>query len=109
MSDIKRFPVKSKEDVWFYEKQINLFDILDFFPFDSIESAHGEGKKLLIETDLGWSFETDIERGKFCFRKKSKSMNGTGKWVAESGLKPGETICIEKLADYHYKLFKSEP
>jgi hypothetical protein len=107
MGDIRKIPVESQEEVWFFEKQINLFDILDFFPPDAIETANGEGKKLLIETDLGWSFETDIEKGKFCFRKKSKSMNGTGKWVIESGLKAGDTICIEKLGDYHYKLFKS--
>jgi hypothetical protein len=97
MGDIRKIPIKSQEEVWFYEKQLNLFDILDFFPTDAIETAHGEGKKLLIETDLGWSFETDIEKGKFCFRKKSKSMNGTGKWVIESGLKAGDTICIENL------------
>lgn len=109
MEEIKKILVKSQEDVWFYEKQLNLFDILDFFPTDAIEATHGEGKKLLIETDLGWSFETDIEKGKFCFRKKSKSMNGTGKWVAESGLKAGNAICIQKLGDYHYKLFKSQP
>lgn len=109
MGEIRTLPVKSQEDVWFYEKQINLFDILDFFPPDAIENAQGEGKKLLIETDLGWSFETDIEKGKFCFRKKSKSMPGTGKWVVESGLKPGDLIGIEKLGDYRYKLFKSQP
>jgi hypothetical protein len=108
MGELKKIPVKSQEEVWFYEKQINLFDILDFFPLDAIASAKGEGKKMLIETDLGWSFETDIERGKFCFRKKSKSMNGTGKWVVDSGLKAGEWICIEKLSDYHFKLFKSQ-
>ncbi|MGQ9805083.1 MAG: hypothetical protein ACUVRP_03280 [Chlorobiales bacterium] len=109
MENVITFPIKSQEDVWFYEKQINLFDVLDFFPSDAIETAQGEGKKILIETDLGWSFETDIEKGKFCFRNKSKSRNGTGKWVVDSGLKAGDTICIKKLGDYHYKLFKSQP
>jgi hypothetical protein len=107
MSDVKKIPVKSQDEVWFYEKQINLFDFLEFFPLDSIGTAEKEGNLLTIETDLGWSFQTDIERGKFCFRKKSKSMNGTGKWVVESHLKAGDTICIEKLDAYRYKLYKA--
>ncbi|NTW49243.1 MAG: hypothetical protein HGB19_05855 [Chlorobiales bacterium] len=106
MGEVKRIPVKSEEEVWFLEKQINLFDILDFFPIDAVESANGHGKSLLIETDRGWSFVTDIEKGKFAFRKKSKSMPGTGKWVVESELKPGDVVCIEKLGSYHYRLFK---
>lgn len=109
MGEVKRIPVKSKEELWFLEKQINLFDILEFFPPDAIESEAGHGKPLLIETDRGWSFETDIEKGKFAFRKKSKSMPGTGKWVAESELRPGDLICIEKLGAYHYRLFKESP
>jgi hypothetical protein len=74
---LKTFEVKTEEEVWFYEKQINLFDVLEFFPFDAIGTAEKEGKLLKIETDLGWSFETDIEKGKFCFRKKSKSQSIT--------------------------------
>ncbi len=107
MSDTRKLAVKSQDDVWFFEKQINLFDILDFFPPDAIEAKDGtHGKELLIETDLGWSFKTDIERGKFCFRKKAKSAPGTGKWVVESGLAAGDSICIEKLSEYHYRLVK---
>lgn len=107
MGEVRKIPVKSQDDIWFFEKQINLFDILDFFPLDAIQKKDGAaGKMLKIETDLGWSFETDIEYGKFCFHKKSKSMNGTGKWVVESGLKAGDFICIEKIGEYHYKLFK---
>ncbi|MFN3385702.1 MAG: hypothetical protein ACK42Y_03840 [Candidatus Thermochlorobacter sp.] len=107
MGEVRKIPVKSQDDVWFFEKQINLFDMLDFFPSDAIQKKDGiAGKMLKIETDLGWSFETDIEYGKFCFHKKSKSMHGTGKWVVDSGLKAGDVICIEKIGDYHYKLFK---
>lgn len=109
MGEIRRIPVKSEDDVWFLEKQLNLFDILDFFPADAVESEKGHGKPLFIETDQGWSFESDIEKGKFAFRKKSKSMPGTGKWVIESELRPGDIICIEKLGDYHYRLFKESP
>ncbi|MDX2128298.1 MAG: hypothetical protein SFU91_04610 [Chloroherpetonaceae bacterium] len=106
MGEIKTFSVKSQDDLWFYEKQINLFDILEFFPFDAIGNGEKEGKLIKIETDLGWSFETDIERGKFCFRKKSKSQPGTGKWVVESGLKAGDQIALEKLGEYHFRLYK---
>ncbi|MBC8043525.1 MAG: hypothetical protein IAF08_08770 [Rhizobacter sp.] len=107
MNEVRKFEVKSQEDVWFYEKQLNLFDVLDFFPPDAIESKTGEhGKPLTIETDLGWSFDTDIERGKFCFRKKSKSSDGTGKWVQASGLKAGDRIVIEKTGDRTYRLSK---
>ncbi|KAK3582580.1 hypothetical protein CHS0354_024134 [Potamilus streckersoni] len=39
----------------------NLFDFLDFFPEDAIGTADKEGTPLRIDTDLGWSFYTDIE------------------------------------------------
>lgn len=106
-ADTRKLSVRTADDVWFFEKQLSLFDILDFFPPDSIESQDGKlGVPLTIETDLGWSFDTDIERGKYCFRKKAKSMPGTGKWVAESGLKAGDRICLEKLGNRSYRLSK---
>jgi hypothetical protein len=109
INEVKKIPVKSQDEVWFFQKQINLFDILEFFPADAVGTADGkEGKKLTIDTDLGWSFETDIEKGKFCFRKKSKSTLGTGRWVIESRLVAGDNICIEKLGEYHYKLYREE-
>lgn len=107
MTNIHHIPVKSDEDVWFLEKQINVFDFLDFFPRSSLAKENKKGELLHFETDLGWSFDTDIESKSFALRQKSKTRPGTGKWVRESDLKPGDKVNIEKLDDYRYRLYKT--
>ena len=62
-----RIPIRSKEDLWtFTQRNFPLWDVLDFFPNDAI-GARGPGdaprpyevKPITIQTDLGFSFETD--------------------------------------------------
>jgi len=98
-------------NVWFLEKSIPLFGVLSFFPADSIGSPEHnradptipKGKKLTIETDQGWSFTTDITSDSRIFRNKSRN-RGTGRWVAGSGMVPGDKIVIEQLEEYRYTL-----
>jgi hypothetical protein len=98
-------------NIWFLEKSIPLFGLLDFFPADSIGSpefdrAQGvssKARKLTIETDQEWSFTTDITSDSKVFRNKSRN-RGTGKWVVGAQLQPGDRIIIEKLEDYRYLL-----
>jgi hypothetical protein len=113
MGDVRKIPVTS-ENVWFLQKQISLFDILDFFPEDSIgapvladnDSLPYTVSFLEIETDADFSFTTDIPRDKMVFRQSAKGRNGTGKWAIARDLQPGDTICIEKRGDYQYYLYK---
>src|SRR5207244_2444452 len=68
--ETRRIPVR-KEDVWtFTERNVSLWDLLDFFPADAVGPRGPadaprpyEVKPITIETDLGWSFETDIQFG----------------------------------------------
>jgi hypothetical protein len=103
----------TERNLWFLERSIPLFGLLDFFPTDSIgapvagRSFPGESqvKKLTMETDQGWSFTTDITSDSKIFRNSSRN-RGTGKWVVQAELKAGDKIVIEKLEDYRYRLMR---
>lgn len=111
MSETRRIPVRA-EDVWtFTERNVPLWDVLELFPRDAIgprgpkdpPPAH-EVKPIVIETDLGWSFETDIQYGTWVFRPRPPRQPGMMKWCRERGLEAGDTIVFEKLADRRYAL-----
>ena len=115
MGEVREIPV-TDENVWFLRKQINLFDILDFFPEDSLgapaerdnASLSYTVKYLTIDTDAGFSFTTDIPRDKMIFRQSAKTRKGTGKWAEERDLQAGDVVCIERKDTYHYALYKKE-
>ncbi|MFN3821670.1 MAG: hypothetical protein ACK4OO_04995 [bacterium] len=110
--NIRKLPV-TERNLWFLERSIPLYDILDFFPPDALGppnfgkklASNRRGTPLTIETDLGWSFTTDIASDQKIFRNSSRQ-RGTGRWVKEAQLKPGDYIVIEKLSPYHYRLSK---
>jgi len=112
-NDVRTIPV-TKENIWFLQKQFNVFNFLDFFPEDSIGAASENENKnlpyqvhyLIIKTDAGFSFETDIPKGKFIIRQSAKSRNGTGKWMIDREIKPGDTICLKRTGEYEYYLYK---
>ena len=101
------------KNIWFLERSIPLFGLLDFFPGDAIgPPAKGKDRswdkpvnKLKIETDQGWSMETDISADQKIFRNRSKH-RGTGKWVKEANLQAGDLIVIERIASHIYRLSK---
>ena len=101
-----------KEDVWtFTQRNVSLWDILDFFPVDAVgprgpgdaPPAH-EVKPVTIETDLGWSFESDIQYGSWVFRPRSPRQPGMMKWCRERGLAEGDALVFERLGERRYAL-----
>ena len=111
MGEERRIPVRA-EDVWtFTERNVPLWDILEFFPKDAIGPRGPkdpprpyEVKPITVETDLGWSFETDIQYGTWIFRPRSPKQPGMMKWSRECGLEAGDSIVFERMAERSFKL-----
>jgi len=107
-----RIPVRSPEDVWtFTQRNVPLWDILDFFPFDAIGPRGPkdaprpyEVRPIEIATDLGWVFMTDIQYGTWVFRPKSPKQPGMMRWCQERGLEPGDAIVFEKVGERKFAL-----
>ena len=107
-----RIPVRSSEDVWtFTQRNVPLWDILEFFPQDAIGPRGPadaprpyEVRPITIETDLGWSFETDIQFGTWVFRPRSPKQPGMMRWCRERQLQPGDAIVFERLAERRFAL-----
>ena len=101
-----------KGDVWtFTQRNVSLWDILDFFPADAV-GPRGPGdaapayevKPVTIGTDLGWSFETDIQFGSWVFRPRSPRQPGMMKWCRERGIEEGDTLVFERVGERRYQL-----
>ena len=69
MNERRVIPIGTPGDLWtFTQRNLSLWDVLDFFPADAI-GPRGPGdsprpytvRPVAIETDLGFSFETDIQ------------------------------------------------
>ena len=111
MEDQRRIPVRA-EDVWtFTERNVPLWDILEFFPADAVGPRGPkdpprpyEVKPVTIETDLGWSFETDIQYGTWVFRPRSPKQPGMMKWCQERGLGAGDAIVFDKTGERTFRL-----
>ena len=63
-----------------------------------------EVKPVTIDTDLGFSFETDIQYGSWVFRPRSPKHPGMMRWCRERGLAEGDTLVLERTGDYRYRL-----
>jgi hypothetical protein len=61
-------------------------------------------KPITIETDLGFSFETDIQYGTWVFRPRSPKLPGMMKWCRERGLEVGDEILFEKLGERVFRV-----
>lgn len=117
MSDTARIPVKTPEDVWtFTQRNVPLWDVLEFFPPDCVGPRGPadaprpyEVKPIVIETDLGWSFETDIQYGAWVFRPRSPKNLGMMKWCRERALEPGDAIVFERVGERQYALRRERP
>ena len=111
MGDKRSIPVRNQEDVWlFTQRNVSLWDILDFFPQDAIgprgpkdEPRPYEVKPVTIETDL-FEFESDIQYGSWVFRPRSPKEPGMMRWCREVEPEVGDELLFEKLADRRYRL-----
>jgi hypothetical protein len=112
MGEVRRIPIRTKEDLWtFTERNVPLWDVLEFFPSDAVGPRGPkdpprpyEVKPVTIETDLGFSFETDIQFGAWIFRPRSPKQPGMMKWCRERGLAVGDAIVFERLGERRYRL-----
>lgn len=110
--EVRRIPVRTPEDLWtFTERNVPLWDVLDFFPTDAIgprgpkdDPPPYEVKPVTIETDLGFSFESDIQYGSWIFRPRSPKQPGMMKWCKERGLEVGDALVFEKVGERRYRL-----
>ena len=66
-------------------------------------------KPIVIETDLGWSFESDIQYGSWTFRPRSPAKPGMMKWCRERGIESGDTLVFEKLDERRFRLSLEKP
>jgi len=112
VGESRRIPVRH-EDVWtFTERNVSLWDILDFFPHDAV-GPRGPADApppyavvpVVIETDLGWSFESDIQYGSWVFRPRSPRQPGMMRWCRERGIEPGDALVFEWLGGRRYRLW----
>ena len=112
MNDTRRIAVRTPEDLWtFTERNVPLWDVLDFFPADAI-GPRGPAdaprpydvRPIRIDTDLGFSFDTDIQYGSWIFRPRSPKQPGMMKWCRERGLEVGDTIVFERTSERSYAL-----
>lgn len=106
---ILTIPIKDEQQLWLLEKSIPVFDCLEFFPKTSVKKADGSGwveplVPITFETDVGWSFSTVIEYGKFIISERSQSRPGTTLYLKESGAKPGDKIQLYKLETHRFLL-----
>ena len=112
MNELARIPVKNAADAWtFTQRNVPLWDVLELFPKDAIgprgpndEPRPYDVKPIIVETDLGWSFETDIQFGSWVFRPRSPKLPGMMRWCREHALAPGDAIVFERLEERRYAL-----
>ncbi len=109
-NDSARILLETQEDIWFWERRFNVFDFLELFPpeaiTESVPDTHVPSPAQLqvtIETDAGFSFQSDIVRGGFYLRNQTQ---GTRKWMAAAQLKPGDMIEIARLSQSSFRLSK---
>jgi hypothetical protein len=107
-----RIPVRTAEDVWtFTRRNVPLWDVLEFFPRDAVGPRGPSDaprpytvRPITLETDLGWSFDTDIQFGSWVFRPRSPKQPGMMMWCQARGLAPGDSIVFERLAERRFAL-----
>ena len=100
------------EDVWtFTQRNVPLWDLLDFFPDDAIGPRGPadaprpyEVRPIRIETDLGFAFDTDIQYGSWVFRPRSPKLPGMMRWCRERGLEAGDVLVFERVDERTYRL-----
>ena len=102
----------TRSNLFYMQRQFSVADHIKFFPYDVIGAQNPADnvnlnykvKTIFIETDLGFTIETDIVDKRFVFRNRSYK-KGTIKYMNDKLIKPGDTIVIEKNDAYNYKMY----
>lgn len=102
----------TRQNLFFMQRQFSVADYIDFFPYDVIGAMNPADnvnlsykvKTINIETDAGFSIETDIVDKRFVLRNRSYT-KGTTRYMTEKNVKPGDVIVIEKLDAYNYRMY----
>jgi len=112
MNPLRRILIRTEADVWIVtQRNLSLWDVLDFFPPDAVGPRGPsdaprpyEVKTITIDTDLGFSFETDIQYGSWMFRPRSPKQPGMMRWCRERGIEAGDSIVFERTGERAYAL-----
>ncbi|MCK5519622.1 MAG: hypothetical protein KAI81_00790 [Candidatus Marinimicrobia bacterium] len=102
----------TRQNLFYMQRQFSVIDHMKFFPYDTVGAQNPADnvdlsykvKTIKIETDLGFEIETDIVGKRFVFRNRSYT-KGTIKYMNDRNVKPGDTIVIEKIDAYNYKMY----
>ena len=104
MSERRAIPIRTREDLWtLTERNLSLWDLLDFFPPDAI-GPRGPGDAPRPYEVKPITIETDIQYGTWMLRPRSPKQPGMMKWCRERGPEVGDTIVFERLGERRYRL-----
>lgn len=102
--------ITDQQKLWFLLKNISVFDCIEMFHRQSIvkiseiTDSPETYRKNVFETDLGWTFESFIEAGKFIISERSASRPGTTLYLTESGASVGDILHITKTDDFKFSV-----
>jgi hypothetical protein len=102
----------TRQNLFYMQRQFSVAEYIDFFPYDVIGAMNPADnvnlsykvKTITINTDAGFSIETDIVDKRFVLRNRSYT-KGTTRYMSDKNIKPGDSIVIEKLDAYNYKMY----
>ena len=105
----------TRQNLFYMQRQFSVAEHIKFFPYDVIGAQNPvdngtlsyKVKTIFIETDLGFTIETDIVDKRYVFRNRSYT-KGTIKYMNDKNIKPGDIIVIEKQDAYNYKMYVKE-
>jgi hypothetical protein len=109
-SSIYSIKITDQQKLWFLLKNISVFDCIEWFNSQSIvktaelNAESADLRKITFETDLGWSFDSFIEAGKFIISERSVSRPGTTKYLTDAGASVGDILHIRKVNDFTFTL-----
>ena len=85
---------------------IDLTDVIGLFPKEVIggNNKKNMGKRVLVKTDNGLQFHTDIAGDKKIFRARGVIK----RFFNRSRLEEGDIVAISKISDYEYFLAKKQ-
>ncbi|MDD3716392.1 MAG: hypothetical protein PHT46_04720 [Candidatus Marinimicrobia bacterium] len=101
----------TRQNLFMMQRQFSVKDHISFFPFDVIGAMNPSNnvdknyrvRTITLNTDAGFTIETDIVEKTFVFRNRSTA-KGTTRYMSEKNVKPGDTIVIEKISSYEYNM-----